>query len=359
MERGRPRAPRAGAAAETALAPADAATPTRSISPFPPVPSGVAGYGARLAPALRAELRRRDRQAELDCFADGRDRAPAPPEVPAAEWYDARSFGGIDAGRAGYDEVVYVLGNSEFHAGALAALRRRGAGIVMAHDVRMTNLFRYSAGSRGPGAGPRGDVVRCPAICPPEGPGQDHRVSAADEESGGLLLLREITARASSVLVNSPAALHLAEADIGPELSRRLGVLPFAIALAEADLTAVRTAAAGRHSGGRLRIASFGIVDPAKRVDLLLRAVAELLTAGSDIELLLVGPMSDAVSAGLRGLAADLGVQERVQLTGMVGRESYLEHLGRADLAVQLRARDGGRPRRPSATAWPPASPLS
>jgi len=313
------------------------------ISPFPPVPSGVAEYGARLAPALRAELRRRDPQAEMDCFADGRDRAPARPEVPAAGWYDARSFGGIDAARAGYDEVVYVLGNSEFHAGALTALRRRGEGIVMAHDVRMTNLFRYSGGSLDPDTDPQGDVVRrSPSSCPSEGWGQDNRVSAADEESGGLLLLREIAARASSVLVNSQAALHLAEVDVGPVLSRRLGVLPFAIALPETELTTVRTVAAGRHGRGRLRIASFGIVDPAKKLDVLLCAVAELLTAGKDIELFIVGPVSDAVSASLRGLAADLGVQERVHLTGMVDRESYLEHLGRADLAVQLRARDGG-----------------
>ncbi len=314
------------------------------ISPFSPVPSGVAGYGSRLAPALRAELRRRDPQAELDCFADGLDRAPAAPDLPATAPYDARSFVGIDAALAGYDAVLYTLGNSEFHSGALAALRHGGGnGIVMAHDVRMTNLFRYSGRSLGPETDGLESAIRAGyGGCLPERLGHDDRISAADEETYGLLLLRPIAVHASKVLVNSPAALRLAETDLGPALSSRLGVLPFAIALPPADLRTVRHLAAARHSEAPLRIASFGIVDPVKELDLVVRAFAEVLQAHNHLELLFVGPVSDSVSGALHRLAADLGIDEHFHLTGVVGRESYLEHLGRADLAVQLRARDSG-----------------
>jgi glycosyltransferase involved in cell wall biosynthesis len=313
------------------------------ISPFPPVPSGVAGYAARLAPALQAELRLRDARAELDCFADGRDRAPAAPEVAGA-WYDARNFGCVAAALAGYDEVVYALGNSEFHAGALAALRHCGrGGTVMAHDVRMTNLFRYSGHALGPETdGLSGAIHASYGSCLPQQLGQNNQVSAADEETYGLLLLRQIAVYASRVLVHSPAARRLAEVDVGPALSSRLGVLPFALALPPADLTTVRAAGAGRHREAPLRIASFGIVDPIKQLDVVVRAFAEMRQARRHLELFIVGPASDSISAHLANLAADLGAGEHFHLTGAVSREEYLGHLGRADLAVQLRARDGG-----------------
>ena len=97
------------------------------VSPFPPVPSGIAKYSFRLVEELAAlgEL-------DIDCFADGLDRADASPKVPAGlAVYDAAAFLNVEAATAGYDDVVYVLGNGEFHTagfGVTAAPRRNRAG---------------------------------------------------------------------------------------------------------------------------------------------------------------------------------------------------------------------------------------
>ena len=44
--------------------------------------------------------------------------------------------------------VVFCLGNSEFHAEALDLLRRRRSGVVLAHDVRLSGLYSWTAAFR-------------------------------------------------------------------------------------------------------------------------------------------------------------------------------------------------------------------
>lgn len=277
------------------------------VSPFPPLHSGVAAYSARLVGAFAEELAAVARDATVDCFADGPSRAGSNP-APAGDWtsHSALRLVAIERAIGGYDRVVYVLGNSEFHRGALAALRRR-PGTVMAHDVRMSGLLRLS-----------GD-----------------RPAVADEGAGrpGRLQVAEIAALADDLLVSSEAARRLAADELGPELAQRVGVLPFAMALEEVELEAV--AAARAHRGdGRPLVVSFGIVDPSKLPHLLLAAVA---AAERDLELAFVGPVSEPLAEDLLLTAARLGLGGRVQVTGHLERSTYLDYLGRATLAVQLR----------------------
>jgi len=95
------------------------------VTPWPPAPTGVAAYSARLAAEL-GEL------GPLDVYVD------AAPHHRGAMADGARPLGAFErmealAGR--YDAVVYALGNSEHHTGALAALRRR-PGVVEARPPR-------------------------------------------------------------------------------------------------------------------------------------------------------------------------------------------------------------------------------
>jgi glycosyltransferase involved in cell wall biosynthesis len=308
------------------------------VSPFPPIASGVASYSSRLAEALSAELGHLATGGRLDCFADGRDRAPADPVLPriSGECFDARRFAEVELALGGYDGVVYVLGNSEFHSGALAALRHRG-GTVMAHDVRMTGLLRHSAGRRGavPG-GLEGAVRRAHGGELPAGlePGQP--VTEQDLARVGLLLVGEVLRQADQLLVTSRAARQLALAEAGEGLGDRVGVLPFAMELTESELETVSRARAETH-GQPPTIASFGIVDPSKLPALLVTALAAV-RADHEVELAFVGPVSDALAEELAELAAGLGVGNHVSIAGHVDRDSYLRALGRTTVAVQLRA---------------------
>lgn len=309
------------------------------VSPFPPLESGVAGYSAKLVEAM---VRRAGDGVEIDCFIDGRDRYPVEPlpiggSVPA----DARAFEIVDGATGSYEHVVYVLGNSEYHQNALAALRRR-PGSVISHDVRLTGLMTFAASTRGavPG-GLQHAIARAYPSLPPD-LGENGSVNPTERDRYGLLMLRDVLAHTDRLFVSSFAALHLAELDAGPMLSERLAVLPFAISrFSVEERQAVEAARRAKHDGvkvSRKTIASFGIVDPSKRPETLIAAVAELVRQKVDVELYLVGGVSASLAAQLGELGALLGVAERVHITGSVAWEEYLRLLGEADLGVQLRA---------------------
>lgn len=310
------------------------------ISPFPPMRSGVAGYSRRLVEALGEIVAEDDAgRIELDCFIDGRDRYPVAAEpVSGVRPLDARLFHLAD-GMIHYDTVLYVLGNSEYHSNALAALRRR-PGVVYTHDVRLSGLFSFAAETRGALDGGLAATIARAYPDLPAGLGANGSVSPGEQDRYGLLLLREVAGPSKRLLVSSAAARRLAELDLGPELSERLEVLPFAVScLAREELDTVSRSRRQRKESPPFRLASFGIVDPAKRPDVIVLALAELVSRGIDAELALVGLVSSELDAELRSLAADVGVEGRLEVTGPVEREEYLMQLGRAHLAVQLRSR--------------------
>jgi len=305
------------------------------VSPFPPVASGIANYSFRLVEelALRGEL-------EIDCFADGLDRTPGPSTAPAGlTIYDARWLARIEAATAGYDDVVYVLGNSEFHAAALASLRRR-KGIVLAHEVRLSGLYRFASDSTAAvPEGLSGSIRSIYGPLLPEGLGSSGEVTATEAERYGLLMAREVIALADRFLVTSEAAARLARIEAGPGLAQRIGVLPFATELLRSEGTP--HASLPIEEGTRV-LASFGIVDPIKQPHRLVRAFGALAADDAELVLALVGPVSIDLARELRGLAEELGVAKRLLVAGRVEAPVYRAWLDRAELAVQLRASFSG-----------------
>lgn len=306
------------------------------VSPFPPLASGIANYSFRLVEELVGLA-----AFDIDCFADGLDRSPGPSQAPSGlEIYDARWFPRMEGLIAGYDEVVYVLGNSEFHTAALASLRRR-SGIVLAHEVRLSGLYRFAAdSSTAVPEGIAGTIRRIYGPLLPEGLAASGQVTATEAESYGLLMAREVVGLSERFLVTSQAAARLARVDAGPGLAARIGVLPFATEILRAG-GELPAGILGAPPGARV-LASFGIVDPIKQPHRLVRCFAELATGHPDLILALVGPVSIELTRELRKLGEELGVSERLFITGRVEPELYLAWLDRVELAVQLRASFSG-----------------
>ncbi|MGD0945313.1 MAG: glycosyltransferase [Acidimicrobiales bacterium] len=306
------------------------------VSPFPPLPSGIADYSFRLVEELAALG-----DLDIDCFADGLDRSPRPSSAPAGlAIYDARFLSTVEAATAGYDQVVYVLGNGEFHTAALASLRRRG-GIVLAHEVRLSGLYRFAADSTvAVPDGVAGSIRRIYGPLLPEGLAASGEVTAVEAERYGLLMAREVIALADRFLVTSAAAARLARVEAGPELASRIGVVGFATEMPRSAGTS-RSGLAGLEPGARV-LASFGIVDPIKQPHKLVRAFAALAAQYPDLLLALVGPVSTALADELGALGRTLGLEGRLFITGRVETETYLDWLQRAEVSVQLRASFSG-----------------
>jgi glycosyltransferase involved in cell wall biosynthesis len=314
------------------------------VTPLPPAPTGIAHHSLRLAEEVAATGR-----VDLDVFADSLDREPYVPTPPAGvPTFPAAMMGSIGGLRGGYDHVVYALGNSDNHVGALKLLRRH-KGVVICHDVRLTNLYYFGAkdAEAVPG-GFRAALRRMYEGALPEHVGESGRLSQAEEEQYGVLMAREVMDLCERFLVSSTAAAALAAVDAGldPESVAKIALLPFA---AERPVASRGGFDDLDDDGGPLPdgegplVVALGIVHLIRQPFKLLEAFAAAVRAGEPAaRLAYVGPVPQELRDELTTRAAELGVAGSVILTGQVGTARYLEWMERATLAVQLRAQWNG-----------------
>jgi glycosyltransferase involved in cell wall biosynthesis len=299
------------------------------VSPLPPAPSGIADYSYRLLAALREHC-------DVDAFADGTSRVDpdlGAPTAPAGVGvFPVRSLAARERARGGYDCVVYCIGNSEFHAGALAALRRR-SGVVLAHEVRLTDLYAFATDE--PGAVPDGYEGALVAMYDGAVFGNGNgRIGSDEAEAMGVLMVSEIVGLSDRFAVMSEFAAGRVRLDIEAEEAERVVVVPFAMHDAVSD-------PAPAEARGPL-VASFGVVHPIKQNALLVAALPSILERVPAASIAFVGPCSDQARDELVSLAAALDVGDRVTVTGAVDAAEYAGWLDRAAVAVQLRRTANG-----------------
>jgi glycosyltransferase involved in cell wall biosynthesis len=300
------------------------------VTPLPPAASGVADYSYRLIEALREHC-------DVHAFADGRarvDPALGPPRAPdGVEVLPVRRLLDQERARGGYDCVVYCLGNSEFHAGALAQLRRR-SGVVLAHEVRLTEL--YAHGGDESGAVPGGFAACLNAMYDglPPGIGASGRLAPGEAERAGVLMAADVVTLADRFVVMSEFAADRVRLDVALEDVDRIAVMPFGMPDPVRDATP-----AGERQP---LIASFGVVNEVKQYALLVAALPMVLERVPHATLALVGPCAEADRQAVEKLAATLGLGDRVVVTGAVTAGEYASWLDRAAVAVQLRRTANG-----------------
>jgi glycosyltransferase involved in cell wall biosynthesis len=294
------------------------------VSPLPPQWSGVADYSYRLLEPL-------SRYFEIDAFSDRLlGPAEAPPGIAVSS---IGHFDTIERVRAGYDHVVICLGNSEHHASALQLLRRRG-GVVLAHDVRLTGLYAYCADRRRE-IEPRSfrQILtemygsRLPAPL-----GEKGWIDPVEADAHGVFMAREAIAASDQYLVHSASAHQLARSDACPQDRTKVSVMPFAFP----DPTQFAGLARG---DGDAMIGTFGVVAAVKQSAKVLEAFALVARERADVTLAIVGPPAgDHDLRELTERAAELGLSDRVVLTGRVDDDRFRSLIAQTTVAVQLRS---------------------
>jgi glycosyltransferase involved in cell wall biosynthesis len=236
----------------------------------------------------------------------------------------------VERARGGFDAIVYCIGNSEYHTGALRWLRRR-PGVVLAHDVRLTELYFHGAHR---GAAPEGFAAALRAMYPslPDDVGAGGRLLAAEAEAAGVLMAREVVHRAERFLTTSQFAADLASTDVDPAERVKIAVAPYAYpdvaAVSEPPVDGV--------------VASFGVVNEIKRSSVVVDAFAELAETRPELRLVFVGPVAVEEEARIRAQAETKGIGPQVEITGALDEATYDRWLGSVTLAVQLRATSNG-----------------
>jgi glycosyltransferase involved in cell wall biosynthesis len=286
-------------------------------------------------------------EVELDIFAEELEHEPWAPIAPSGvQVFRARTFLVVEPLRGGYDQVLFALGNSDNHITALELLGQR-AGVVLAHDVRLTNLYYFAAQRHSP-AVPDGfaDALRrLYGETLPAGLGEGGRLDSVESERHGILMAREVIDRAQRYLVTSREARALAIRDAGAGAAAKIGLVPFAAELPTPGRGGFENA--GGEDGpppptGAPVVVAPGILDPVRQPLRLLEAFAHALKLVPKARLAFVGPAPGELTQQVLDRAQRLGISERVVVTGQVGTARFLEWLRGATISVQLRGHWNG-----------------
>jgi len=288
------------------------------VTPLPPERSGVADFSRAGCAAFAA-------RTELHIFT-----GTAQPH-PIAEAHSVQPLTALPYLSAGFDRVVSVMGNSEFHLGIHHLLTRYGSACI-AHDSRMLSFYSILFGTE-----------RAQAVAGRE---LGRTVSAAeigswlhDESLLPATLLGEIAAAAQPLFMHS----RRSAANTASALRIPVTQLPFAAMRSwdpDALLPAAR-AAARRRLGlpdDAIVIASFGFVHWTKAPADCIYAL-EILR-GWKIPAVLHFVGADNMDVGqLRRLARQCDVEQHVVFMGdFVNEPLYRDYLQAADLGLQLRS---------------------
>ena len=227
-----------------------------------------------------------------------------------------------------FDEVLYVLGNSEFHI-SQAFFHRRRPGSILLHDARLVGMYRQMA-EWGPHLlpDPTGLVPTLRRMYPDR---YDASLTSLewltneDVERLGILMVADVARSARRLLVHSTHAADMVERDCGRRPEVAFGH-PFPVLEHRGEVEPGL-------------VVSFGVLSPAKGTGLIVDAMAQL---DPSAHLALVGHVDDPYRSELTTHIAARGLQDRVTVTGSVGRDEYLGWLGRAEVAVQLRMATNG-----------------
>jgi glycosyltransferase involved in cell wall biosynthesis len=307
------------------------------FSPLPPIRSGIADYSAELLPALIADGRSRAAGAlpdgsAVDVFV-GSDPELAWAAPPGITLHPAHDFIWRHHVHP-YDLVVYQLGNAWCHD-YMWPYVFRWPGLVVLHDGQLHHARAWSLLQRKRTASYRAEL----AFDQP-----DLRPETAEIALSGFAgpvyylwpMLRAVLASARSVAVHS--------AGLAGQISERYGFS--GLQLIPMGVRDPRTPSAGGPTRAVMRsrhgidansfvFAAFGGITPEKRIAESLRAVAAVRRARPDVHVLLVGSRAPHFDA--QAIAADLGLSDRVTLTGYVPDAEVPAYLAAADAALCLR----------------------
>jgi glycosyltransferase involved in cell wall biosynthesis len=300
-------------------------------SPLPPTQSGIADVSKEIIPHL-------SRYYRIDAVVHDDDLAEL--DAPLLRGHSERVIGHTKflQDRTRYDRVVYNLGNSGFHLWMFDALREVSGAIIL-HDFFLSAAVRHKHFLQN-------DMnAWAQQLYADHGPTALFRYAQPGQSE---LVLRDYPCNVSiiedclGVIVHSDHAKTLARSWFDSRYVER-----WRRARLPRENCSKATGLSSREALGirpdEFMVTSFGILNPFKHSDRLVRSFARSRMAGErNAKLVFVGGASPQQRAEVLELATRLGVGEKVHITGWTSAETYDHYLSAADIAVQLRTDSRG-----------------
>ena len=307
------------------------------VGPFPPHGGGIGAYNDALLPALARDAAGPHVDAVPSAAEGWSGPGWRPP--PGVGKINADSLG-RDVRPAGYDHLIYTLGNSSGHL-ATVETALRYPGWVWLHETRLPALVTTAL----EGLGDEEYRERMAWLLERAYPGRAPLAAAAAAgrshlalAEAGVGLTAPLVARSAGVLVNSSAARQFLLLDLPPlAWHPPVRVLPPGcppVRRVDPDTRRRRSARTG--PDGPL-VVTFGVVSMSKRPDLMVDAAAR-----GRFRLAFVGPCPPILAELIENRARHLGVGDRIEVAGAVDDGEWWAWMERAAVAVQLREQSSG-----------------
>lgn len=291
-------------------------------SPFNPIASGISDYSEELLPYL-------GRYVELTLYHDDGLRLTNP---MLGQHCELRPISRLerDQRRKHFDAIIYHMGNSAAHH-AIWRTMQRVPGIVVLHEFVLHHfMLQYYATTLG-------DIERYQAEAARRYGPEGERIARLMmhgrfvEAAFELPFCEEVLDTAQGLIAHSRYVLARAAA-IRPTLA--MGLAPMGVPLPPLIDKAAARARRGLAVDAPI-LASFGHINPYKRLEAALRAVRQLRERHPRLQYLLVGSVSPHFQ--LQSLIERLGMQEYVRATGFVDRAAFEEYVAATDICLNLR----------------------
>lgn len=293
------------------------------FSPLNPCRSGISDYSEELLPHL-AEW------GEIDLFVDG--YSPTNRAVvggfPVHDW---REYAAPASARR-YDVSLYQMGNSPYHAYIYRAMAA-SPGVVVLHEPVLHHLVVHMT----VGAGDEGGYIRELGYC--HGPEGAEAARRALRSGGAYQYLEYPACRRAiegslGVVVHSDYARSVVAGEAAATRTPVRVIRPHVVAERDRRRRAEVRATLGVPEDAVV-FGVFGLVTPAKRVDVALGAYAEVRRSRPNVRFLVVGEVPEWYD--LWGRLPDGELGDHVHRTGYVGKEDLVAYIEAVDVCLSLR----------------------
>jgi glycosyltransferase involved in cell wall biosynthesis len=292
------------------------------LSPLNPAPSGISDYSEELLPYLA-------QYAEITLYVVA---GLKPSNADLLGHMEVRPAARLerDQRRRPYDAILYHMGNSPVHAGIWRVMQRVPGVLVLHEFVLHHFMLNYAATVLRDVEAYRAEAAR--------------RYGAEGQRVANLMLHGRFTEAAFELPFCEPV-LDAAEGLIAHSryVLDRVAALRPGLPAARVPM-GVPLPPPVAHDAARARrglpasaplLASFGHINPYKRLDSVFRALHVLRERYPDLGYLLVGSVSP--NYDVRAAVARAGLEQTVTITGYVDRAAFEDYVAAADICVNLR----------------------
>lgn len=297
------------------------------FSPLPPKKSGISYYSATLLPFL-------SKYWDIDIFVDSGYICDDPFLTSNFKIYSYLDFEQINKQKA-YDEIIYQIGNSDNHTYIFDMLKKY-PGVVVLHDVFLSGIMYWQTVRLGKmnefieeamySHGNYGKVLVEKA--------QKNLISW-DKVIRDLQMNKRVLDQATKVIIHSKWDKEQILKNY-PELSSKIFMVhqfaPLRISYNKDEIKEKLGFAKND-----FLICSFGFVAPTKKIDSVLKNIANFLKKTHNAIYVLVGESDNTYGQTIKKLVYDLHIENKVVFTEFIDETKYMMYIDACDVCISLR----------------------